>query len=350
LHCATVNPSNQSDDWRFCVAPMMDWTDRHCRFFLRQLSTHARLYTEMVNTGAILHGDAQRRLRFDPAEHPVALQLGGSEPRALARAAEAGAAFGYDEINLNCGCPSDRVQEGRFGACLMAEPQAVAVAVAAMRRACGVPVTVKCRIGIDDSEEYAFLRHFVETVAAAGCETFIVHARKAWLSGLSPKENREIPPLRYETVYRLKQEMPGLRIVINGGIRSLADCERHLAHVDGVMLGREAYENPYLLAEVDGRLFGGARPAPTREEAVLGMRAYIEREIAAGGALSPIVRHMMGLYRGRPGGRAFRRSLSERGRAAGAGWAVVAAALAVTVKPPEESGPQQNRQRKTACA
>jgi tRNA-dihydrouridine synthase A len=311
---------------------MMDWTDRHCRYFLRLLSRRTRLYTEMVNTGAILRGDAQRHLRFHPGEHPLALQLGGSEPQALARSAAIGAEYGYDEINLNCGCPSDRVQEGRFGACLMAEPQRVAEAVAAMRAACAVPVTVKCRIGIDDSEDYVFLRAFVETVAAVGCETFVVHARKAWLSGLSPKENREIPPLRYEQVYRLKQEFPQLHIAINGGIRTLEDCERHLQHVDGVMLGREAYENPYLLAQVDQRLFGETQPIPSRTQAVLRLRPYVEEELSGGTPLGQITRHIQGLYKGQPGGRAFRRHLSEHAHRRQAGWAVVEDALALTVR------------------
>ncbi|MDR3416564.1 MAG: tRNA dihydrouridine(20/20a) synthase DusA [Nevskia sp.] len=325
-----MSPTASTSPWRFCVAPMMDWTDRHCRFFLRQLSRHTRLYTEMVNTGAILRGDVDRHLRFHPDEQPLALQLGGSEPEALARSAAAGAQYGYAEINLNCGCPSDRVQEGRFGACLMAEPQRVADAVAAMRAACPVPVTVKCRIGIDDSEDYVFLRRFVDTVAAAGCETFIVHARKAWLSGLSPKENREVPPLRYEQVYRLKQELPRLTVVINGGIRSLEDCALHLQHVDGVMLGREAYENPYLLAEVDGALFGDTHRPPARAEALLRMRPYVEQELAAGTPLGQIARHLLGLYRGQPGGRAFRRHLSEHAHRRGAGWQVIEDALALS--------------------
>lgn len=325
--------SIDSRAWRFSVAPMMDWTDRHCRYFLRLLSRHTRLYTEMVNTGAILRGDAGRHLRFDASEHVVALQLGGSEPEALARSAAIGAQYGYDEINLNCGCPSDRVQEGRFGACLMAEPRRVAEAVAAMRAACAVPVTVKCRIGIDDSEDYVFLRAFVETVAAAGCAVFVVHARKAWLSGLSPKENREIPPLRYEQVYRLKQEFPQLTIAINGGIRSLEDCERHLQHVDGVMLGREAYENPYLLAQVDRRLFGDTRMPPSRTDAALALRPYVEQELAAGTPLGQITRHILGLYKGQPGGRAFRRHLSEHAHRRGAAWPVVEDALALTERP-----------------
>jgi tRNA-dihydrouridine synthase A len=315
---------------------MMDWTDRHCRYFLRLLSWRTRLYTEMVNTGAILRGDAGRHLRFHPSEHPLALQLGGSAPQALAQCAAIGAGYGYNEVNLNCGCPSDRVQEGRFGACLMAEPQRVAEAVRAMRAACSVPVTVKCRIGIDDSEDYVFLRAFVETVAGAGCEAFVVHARKAWLSGLSPKENREIPPLRYEQVYRLKQEFPGLHIAINGGIRTLEDCERHLQHVDGVMLGREAYENPYLLAQVDQRLFGDTRTIPTRAEAVLGLRPYVAEELAAGTPLGQITRHILGLYKGQPGGRAFRRHLSEHAHRRHAGWAVVEDALALTERRPEQ--------------
>jgi tRNA-dihydrouridine synthase A len=322
--------------YRFSVAPMMDWTDRHCRYFLRLLSQHTRLYTEMVNTGAILRGDADRHLRFHPDEHPLALQLGGSEPQALAQSAAIGAGYGYDEINLNCGCPSDRVQEGRFGACLMAEPQRVAAAVAAMRGTCKTPVTVKCRIGIDDSEDYVFLRAFVETVAAAGCEVFVVHARKAWLSGLSPKENREIPPLRYEQVYRLKQEFPQLAIAINGGIRSLEDCEQHLQHVDGVMLGREAYENPYLLAQVDSRLFGDTRTPPTRAEAALRLRPYIEQELAGGTSLGQITRHILGLYKGQPGGRAFRRHLSENAHRKHAGWTVVEDAIALTERRPDD--------------
>ncbi|MBL6751583.1 MAG: tRNA dihydrouridine(20/20a) synthase DusA [Nevskia sp.] len=322
-----LNP-NPTNPWLFCTAPMMDWTDRHCRFFLRLLTRRARLYTEMVHTGAVLHGDCARHLAFDPAEHPVALQLGGSDPQALARAAEIGAARGYDEINLNCGCPSDRVQEGRFGACLMAEPQRVAAAVAAMRAAGGVPVTVKCRIGIDDSEDYVFLRRFVETVAAAGCATFVVHARKAWLKGLSPKENREVPPLSYETVYRLKQEFPALTVVLNGGIRTLEQCEVHLRHVDGVMLGREAYENPQLLAHVDSRLFGDPQRPPARAETLARLQPYVERELARGVALQHIVRHLMGLYRGQPGGRAFRRSLAQHAHRPGAGWGVIQGALA----------------------
>lgn len=291
---------------------MMDWTTPACRYFHRQLTRHARLYTEMVTTGALLHGDAARFLQRDPIEHPVALQLGGSEADALARCAEMGMRAGFDEINLNCGCPSDRVQEGRFGACLMREPDRVAAAVAAMRRACDIPVTVKHRIGVDDSEDYPFLRHFVETVAAGGCEVFIVHARKAWLQGLSPRENREIPPLTYEHVYRLKQDFPALTIVVNGGIRSLDDCEAHLAEVDGVMLGRAAYEHPWLLATVDTRLFGATEnPADDRADVIAALEPYAETLQRQGLPFNRLGRHILGLYRGEPGGRAFRRILSD---------------------------------------
>lgn len=321
---------------------MMEWTDRHCRHFHRLLSRNARLYTEMVTTGAILHGRRDDLLRFDSSEHPVALQLGGSDPDALARCAEIGALKGYDEINLNCGCPSDRVQEGRFGACLMLEPNRVAASVHAMRSACDVPVTVKCRIGVDQSEDYAFLRSFVETVATQGCDVFIVHARKAWLSGLSPKENREIPPLHYETVYRLKQECPGLTIVVNGGVQTIQECEAHLRHVDGVMLGRAAYENPYLLSEVDSALFGSATPALSREDVLRDLRPYIERECAAGGRLSWITRHILGLYRNQPGGKAFRRILSQRATLPAADWSVIEEALRSLPAPNGQSGRDTN--------
>lgn len=307
---------------------MLDWTDRHCRFFLRQISQHARLYTEMVTTGAILHGDRERFLRFDPAEHPVALQLGGSDADALARCAAIGEQFGYDEINLNCGCPSDRVQGGGFGACLMKEPVQVAEAVRAMRGATALPVTVKHRIGVDDSDEYDFMRRFVDTIANAGCEVFIVHARKAWLKGLSPKENREIPPLRYESVYRLKEEFPQLTIVLNGGVRELDACESHLAKVDGVMLGREVYENPYVLADIDARLFGDAHAVPSRDEVLARMQDYAAQELTRGAALNHITRHILGLYRNQPGGRAFRRTLSERATRPGSDASLLAAARA----------------------
>lgn len=314
-------------DRRFAVAPMMDWTDRHCRYFLRQLAPHALLYTEMVVSAAILHGDRRRLLDFDPAERPVALQLGGSDPRELAGAARIGAEYGYDEINLNCGCPSDRVQAGRFGACLMAEPELVADCVAAMREAVSVPVTVKTRIGIDQHDSYDFLRRFVETVAAAGCEVFIIHARKAWLKGLSPRENREIPPLRYEVPARLKREFPDLRIVLNGGIQTAEQVQRHLDNFDGVMIGREAYGNPWLLTEIERLLHGDAGLPAGREEAVARMRPYIRRQLAAGANLHHITRHMLGLFQGVPGARRWRRLLSERAPRRDAGVEVLEEAL-----------------------
>ena len=253
-------------DRRVSVAPMLDWTDRHCRFFLRLLTRHTLLYTEMVTTGAVLHGNRERLLAYDPAEHPLALQLGGSNPTDLARCARIAADLGYDEINLNVGCPSDRVQSGRFGACLMAEPLLVAECVAAMQAAVDLPVTVKTRIGIDDRDSYEELAEFVRCIALAGCRTLIIHARKAWLTGLSPKENRQIPPLRYDVVYRLKQDFSELRFILNGGVASIQQMAEHLALVDGVMIGRAAYENPYLLAEVDQRFFGTSQPIPTRHD------------------------------------------------------------------------------------
>ena len=325
---ATVSCANGTR--RFTVAPMMEWTDRHCRYFHRQLSKHAWLYTEMVTSAAIAHGDRQRLLGFDPAEHPVALQLGGSDPDELARAAEVGAAFGYDEINLNCGCPSDRVQSGRFGACLMAEPALVGRCVSAMQGAVGaaVPVTVKCRIGIDEQDSEADLSRFIDTVAGAGCRIFIVHARKAWLQGLSPKENRDVPPLDYERVYRLKAAFPELTIVINGGIATLEEALVHLEAVDGVMLGRAAYKTPAILADVDRLLFGDDTP-PLDAAAVLErMLAYAARELERGTRLSCITRHMTGLINGKPGARAFRRLLTEESVKPGAGLEVLEAAIA----------------------
>jgi len=307
---------------------MMDWTDRHCRVFHRLLSSHALLYTEMLTTGAVVHGDRNRLLGFDASEHPVALQLGGSSPDDLARAAEIGAGYGYDEINLNCGCPSDRVQDGRFGACLMAEPDLVARAVAAMIGAVDVPVTVKCRIGIDDQDAEADFARFIDTVAAAGCRTFIVHARKAWLKGLSPKENRDVPPLDYERVYRLKAARPELTIVINGGIETLDAAHTHLAEVNGVMLGRAAYHTPYMLAEVDRRLFGAATPAPTRAEIMASFTQYATRKLGEGVRLSSMTRHILGLYHAQPGGRLFRRVLAEQAVRYGAGIEVIAEAMA----------------------
>jgi len=312
---------------RFCVAPMMDWTDRHCRYFHRLLSAHALLYTEMITAEAILHGKRDMLLCFSPAEHPVALQLGGCDPARLAEAAAIGQSYGYDEINLNVGCPSDRVQEGRFGACLMAEPELVARCVAAMAARVSVPVTVKCRIGIDDQDSEADLERFVSTVAGAGCCTFIVHARKAWLQGLSPKENREIPPLDYGRVYRLKAAHPELEIVINGGVATLDDIDAHLASVDGVALGRAAYQNPYLLAEVDRRLFGAATEMPSRRAVIEALAPYAEAHVRSGGRLNNIARHILGLYHARPRARAFRRHIAERGPREGAGASVLLEAM-----------------------
>jgi tRNA-dihydrouridine synthase A len=300
-----------SQSLTFSVAPMMDWTDRHCRVFHRALSRRALLYTEMVTAEAILHGKRDQLLAFSDVEHPVALQLGGSDPRKLADAAVIGASYGYDEINLNVGCPSDRVQEGRFGACLMAEPDLVARCVSAMQAAVKVPVTVKCRIGIDDQDSETDFNRFVAAIADAGVRTVIVHARKAWLKGLSPKENREVPPLDYARVYRLKVARPDLTIVINGGINTLVEAKGHLAHVDGVMLGRAAYQTPYLLAEVDREIFGAATRPPTRADVIAEMLPYIEAHLARGGRLNNVVRHMLGLYHGVSGARAFRRHLSE---------------------------------------
>jgi tRNA-dihydrouridine synthase A len=314
-------------DRRLSIAPMMDCTDRHERYFLRLIAKRTLLYTEMIPTGALLRADPARFLRFDPAEHPVALQLGGCDPDDLARCAELGASWGYDEINLNVGCPSDRVQSARFGACLMAEPDLVAACVRAMRGAVEVPVTVKTRIGIDERDDYGFLRAFVEAVAAAGCGTLILHARKAWLSGLSPKQNREVPPLRYEVVHRIKADFPELEIIANGGIRTLEQASAQLRHVDGVMVGREAYQNPYVLAEWEQALLGVDEPAPSRLEIVRRLVPYIERELAAGTPLPAITRHILGLFNGLPGARAWRRQLSEGARRQDAGIEVVTGAL-----------------------
>jgi tRNA-dihydrouridine synthase A len=295
---------------RLCTAPMMDWSDRHCRYYFRQLAPHAVVYTEMMTTGALLHGDVPRHLDFDPAEHPVALQLGGSEPEDLARCAALGSRWGYDEINLNCGCPSERVRRGAFGACLMAEPDLVAECIRAMRDAVSIPVTVKHRLGLDRVEDYGFVRRFVETLATrAGCRTFIVHARNAVLKGLSPKENREVPPLRYAEVHRLKREFPELEIVVNGGIAGVAEAAAQLAAVDGVMLGRAAYHDSYVLAEADSRLWGQAPPA--RAEVARRMHRYATAAVGRGTPLRAIARHLLGLYHGRPGGRRWRRLLSD---------------------------------------
>ena len=313
---------------RLSVAPMMDWTDTHCRAFHRVLAPRALLYTEMVHANAVVLGDRARLLGFDASEHPVALQLGGSDPALLAEASRIGAEWGFDEINLNVGCPSDRVQAGRFGACLMREPSLVADCVAAMRAAVRVPVTVKCRLGVDELEDYDVFLAFIEAVAAAGCTRFIVHARKAWLQGLSPKENREIPPLRYDWVHRLKRERPALTVLINGGLRELDEVDAQLAHVDGAMIGRAAYHEPYRLHELAVRLQGATqRP---RAELLRAFFPYVETQLARGVAIKHITRHVLGLFHAQPGGRAFRQILSEGAPKAGAGIELLERALAAT--------------------
>jgi len=315
---------------------MMDWTDRHCRFFHRLLTRRTLLYTEMLTTGAVLHGDRARLLGFDPAEHPVAVQLGGSDPRALADSARIAEDFGYDEVNLNVGCPSDRVQEGRFGACLMAEPRLVADCVAAMKRAVRVPVTVKCRLGIDDQDPETALAAMAQAVREAGVDALIVHARKAWLKGLSPRENRDVPPLDYGRVHRLKAAMPDMTIVINGGIGSIAQAQQQLAHVDGVMMGRAAYQEPWRLMAVDPVLYGAAAPVASPREAVLALLPYVERVLSGGARLHAVTRHILGLFRGVPGARAFRRHLATDAVKPGADATVLLAALAHI---PEQSAP-----------
>jgi tRNA-dihydrouridine synthase A len=320
---------NNISDFAFSVAPMMDWTDRHCRVFHRHITRHALLYTEMLTTGAVIHGDRVRLLGFHPSEHPVALQLGGSDPRDLAAAARIGADFGYDEINLNVGCPSDRVQEGRFGACLMAEPELVAACVVAMKRAVKIPLTVKCRIGIDDQDPEIALDALARAVVAAGADAVIVHARKAWLNGLSPKQNRDIPPLDYDRVYRLKAALPDVPIIINGGIGSVAEAKQHLAHVDGVMLGRAAYQEPWRLIDVDAEIFGEAVPRQSMKEVFAAMMPYIARELESGTRLHAITRHFVGAFHGVPGARAFRRHLADHGVRAGAGLDVLVDAIAL---------------------
>ncbi len=313
---------------QIAVAPMMDWTDRHCRYFLRLLSPGVRLYTEMVTAAALIHGDAEKLLEFDVAEHPVALQLGGSAPQMMADAAAMGAQAGYDEININVGCPSDRVQSGAFGACLMSTPEIVAECYEAMSNVVEVPVTVKTRIGIDDFDSYEFLQQFVVALQQAGCETLIVHARIALLEGLSPKDNRTVPPLDYARVYQLKAEYPQLNIVLNGGITTVDECREHLGLVDGVMIGREAYQHPWFLTELE-QAFGGNDEyvAPQRHDIVLAMLPYIEKELTEGAALKHITRHLLGLFAGQPGARAWRRFLSENAHRPGAGIDVLHAAL-----------------------
>jgi tRNA-dihydrouridine synthase A len=315
---------------------MMDWTDRHCRFFHRLLTRRALIYTEMVTTGAVLHGDLERLIGFDPAEHPVALQLGGSDPQALARCARIGADFGYDEINLNIGCPSERVQEGRFGACLMAEPALVGDCVAAMKAAVAIPVTVKCRIGIDDQDPEVALATFAAAVVAAGADALIVHARKAWLSGLSPRENRDIPPLDYDIVFRLKAAYPRLPIVLNGGVTTLDGAREHLQKLDGVMMGRAAYQEPWRLLQVDPLLFREPAPFESLKAAALALMPYIERELSRGVRLHSITRHLHGLFQAVPGARAYRRHLATAAVKPGACADVLAEALALVVDRPAE--------------
>jgi tRNA-dihydrouridine synthase A len=312
---------------RFCVAPMMEWTDRHCRFFHRLLTRRALLYTEMLGTGAVIHGDRARLLGFDPSEHPIAVQLGGADPRALAEAARICADLGYDEVNLNVGCPSDRVQDGRFGACLMAEPALVGEGVAAMKAVVKLPVTVKCRLGIDDQDPEESLDAMARAVVAAGVDALIVHARKAWLDGLSPKENREVPPLDYERVYRLKAAHPYLEIIINGGVGSIEEAQAHLRHVDGAMLGRAAYREPWRLLDVDPLVFGAPAPAPSAKAAAEMLVPYIERQLARGIRLHSITRHVLGLFQGVPGARAFRRHIATHAVRPGAGAEVLIEAL-----------------------
>ncbi len=319
---------------RLCIAPMMDWTDRHCRYFLRLVAPQARLYTEMVTTGALQFGNVPRHLDFDPAEHPLALQLGGSDPYALAHSARLGEAWGYDEINLNVGCPSERVQTGSFGACLMAEPTLVADCVKAMRDAVDLPVTIKHRTGIDDVDEYSYVRDFVGTVSRAGAFVFIVHARNAILKGLSPKENREVPPLKYAFVHRLKRDFPDLKIVINGGITTREMIAEQLEHVDGVMLGRAAYHDPWVLAQAEADCFGDTPPHRRRADVIHALLPYVERQRSAGVGLRAIARHILGLYHGQPGGRRFRQLLSDADRLKSGGSQLLLDALAA-VEPAE---------------
>ncbi len=316
---------------RFCVAPMMEWTDRHCRFFHRMFTRQALLYTEMVTADAIIHGPRERLLGFDAAEHPLALQLGGSDPKNLAQAATIGADFGYDEINLNVGCPSDRVQEGRFGACLMREPKLVGECVAAMKAAVAMPVTVKCRLGVDDQDSKESLDRFADVVIAEGADALILHARKAWLDGLSPRDNRDVPPLDHARVHRLKQQLGDFPIVINGGIHDLDEAEQHLRRVDGVMLGRAAYQNPGMLLAVDPKLFGIAAPVSEAREAVEKLFPYIEQAMAHGARLHDVTRHLLGLFRGQPGARAFRRHLATKAVEPGATAHVLREALAMVL-------------------
>lgn len=320
--------------WRFCVAPMMSWSDRHCRYLWRLMSKNALLYTEMVTTGALIHGDKKRFLQFNAEEHPIALQLGGCHPNDLALCAKMAEDWGYDEVNLNCGCPSDRVQEGKIGAILMNEPKLVAQCVDAMKQACSLPITVKHRIGVDDADDYSYMHDFVDTVKDAGCETFIVHARKAWLKGLSPKQNREIPPLRYELVDKLKQAYPQLTIVTNGGIKTIDECRSFLQSVDGVMVGREAYNSPYLLSSIDNDLFESNTDILSREEILHLYADYCARQMEAGERFHHISRHILGLYSGQFGGKAFRRFITERATLSSTSFQTLLDAQAYVKRPP----------------
>ncbi len=333
VHSATI----AAERLRLSVAPMMDWTDTHCRNFHRVLAPHARLYTEMVHANAVIHGDRTKLLAKDDSQHPVALQLGGSEPALLAQAARIGAEDGFDEINLNCGCPSDRVQAGRFGACLMREPALVADCVAAMIDAAPTtPITVKCRLGVDDDHEWVRFLAFIDTIASAGCSMFVVHARNAWLKGLSPKENREVPPLRYDWAYRLKRERPQLQVIVNGGIADFTEAGAHLDHADGAMLGRAAYHDPYLLHRLDAAWFDGT--VRTRGDLLRAWRPYVEDQLSRGIALKHMTRHILGLFHGERGGRAFRQILSEGAHRPGAHWSLIEQALAVTAATHDRGG------------
>ncbi|MGR6035656.1 MAG: tRNA dihydrouridine(20/20a) synthase DusA [Candidatus Nitrosoglobus sp.] len=309
------------------IAPMMEWTDRHCRYFLRLISHHALLYTEMVTTGALIHGNRERFLAYDKSEHPLALQLGGSNPKELAFCTRMAEDYGFDEVNLNVGCPSNRVQSGRFGACLMKEPELVAECVAAMDQAVQLPVTVKMRIGVDEQDSYELLSQFIHIVAQAGCRTFIIHARKAWLQGLSPKENRDIPPLRYEVVHAIKQDFPQLEVVINGGITTLEEVQGHLKWMDGVMIGRVVYHNPYFLAQIDQHFYGDFHPLLTRHEIIEAFLPYVEQQLIQNITLSSMTRHILGLFQGQPGSRAWRRYLSENAHRPGSGIEIIQEAL-----------------------
>lgn len=322
-------PAMNTPNHRISVAPMMDWTDRHDRYFLRLITRRALLYTEMVTTGAVIHGDRDHLLGFDASEHPVAVQLGGSEPADLAEAARIAEGYGYDEVNLNVGCPSDRVQSGRFGACLMREPALVAECVAAMRKAVSIPVTVKCRIGVDDQDPAVALPTLARMVSDEGCKTLIVHARKAWLEGLSPRENRDIPPLEYDRAYQLKRDMPDMEIIINGGIQTLDEAAAHLDHVDGAMLGRAAYQTPYVLADVDRRFYGETKPPLSPHEVLEAFMPYVEVQLARGIHLHAMSRHILGIFHGAPGARAFRRYISENAPRHGAGAQVIRDAMAL---------------------